>query len=71
MKLVMKKELERICNAALEKQGYSKEDAARISEVLIATDMFGIHSHGTKNLYMYIEKMKQVESTSKQILNSL
>ena len=30
MKLVMKKELERICNAALEKQGYSKEDAARI-----------------------------------------
>ena len=60
MKLVMKKELERICNVALEKQGYSKEDAARISEVLIATDMFGIHSHGTKNL-----------STSKQILNSL
>ena len=59
MKLVMKKELERICNVALEKQGYSKEDAARISEVLIATDMFGIHSHGTKNLYMYIEKMKQ------------
>lgn len=37
----MKKELERICNVALEKQGYSKEDAARISEVLIATDMFG------------------------------
>ncbi len=51
-------ELQRFCKAALVKYGMSAEDAAVTGEVLSVTDAFGISSHGTKNLRMYIEKIK-------------
>ena len=59
MKEISLKELDRFSKAALEKVGVSKEDAETITEVLITTDTFGVMSHGTKNLYQYIQKMQE------------
>jgi len=57
-KRVCQKDLEKFCSDALQKYGMNEEDAAVTGEVLSVTDAFGIHSHGTKNLRMYIEKIK-------------
>lgn len=43
---------------ALLKSGMSNEDATIITDVLVTTDMFGIDSHGTRNLLNYILKMR-------------
>jgi len=57
-KRVPLKELERFCQDALKIYGMNDTDAATTGEVLSMTDAFGINSHGTKNLRMYIEKIK-------------
>ncbi len=57
-KRVPLKKLEEFCKQALLKYGMDEKDAAITGEVLSMTDAFGIHSHGTKNLRMYIEKIK-------------
>lgn len=41
------------------KAGLSEKNAEIVAEVLITTDTFGVLSHGTKNLYQYILKMKE------------
>lgn len=38
--------------------GVSSENAAEAADVLITTDTFGVMTHGTKNLYQYIQKMQ-------------
>lgn len=43
----------------LEKTGVSKKDAETTADALVTTDMFGVFSHGTKNLYQYILKMQE------------
>ena len=40
----------------LQKQGMRFEDAEIVSDCLVQTDKWGIHSHGLKNLYSYILK---------------
>lgn len=59
MKKINLEELHRFSEAALLKAGVSEENAKTVAEVLISTDMFGVLSHGTKNLYQYIQKMQQ------------
>lgn len=43
-------------NKALIQTGVSHEDAKMIADTLVITDTFGVLSHGTKNLYQYIQK---------------
>ena len=58
MKKVKIDQLKEFAVKALEKAGVSKENAETTAEVLVATDMFGVMTHGTKNLCQYIEKMQ-------------
>ena len=58
MKTILKKDLQEFCKKALLLQGVSEEDADITAQVLASTDEMGCFSHGTKNLRMYIEKMK-------------
>ncbi len=53
---VYEEELTRFCVEALEKNGMSPADARRMADVLVQTDMWGIHTHGVKNLNGYILK---------------
>ncbi len=57
-KRVRLQELKEFCTQALLQYGMDEKDAEATGEVLTMTDAFGIHSHGTKNLRMYIEKIK-------------
>ncbi len=58
MKTIMQKDLKDFCVAALKQHGMSEQDAAITADVLVGTDALGCFSHGTKNLRMYIEKIK-------------
>jgi ureidoglycolate dehydrogenase (NAD+) len=58
MNAISVQELTEFSAAALEKAGLSGEDARTAADVLVTTDTFGVLSHGTKNLYPYIEKMR-------------
>ena len=51
-------ELKDFCIGVLMKSGLEKQDAIIAAEVLIVTDTCGTYSHGTKNLYGYINKFK-------------
>lgn len=57
MKRVKISELLEFSKAALIKAGVSEENAALTAETLVGTDMFGVLTHGTKNLPGYIQKM--------------
>lgn len=46
------------CTNALIKEGMTNDYAKITSEVLCETDLFGTHSHGTKNLHNYIRKIR-------------
>ena len=43
---------------ALMSAGVSENNANTVADVLITTDMFGVVTHGTKNLFPYIQKMQ-------------
>ena len=58
MKKILEKDLIDFCSRSLQKHGVSEEDSRVTAEILTGTDEFGTHSHGTKNLRMYIEKIK-------------
>ena len=45
--------IERFCTDAFEKFGFSREDAAQITDVLLLADLYGIKSHGTQRLVRY------------------
>jgi LDH2 family malate/lactate/ureidoglycolate dehydrogenase len=45
--------LERFCNDAFEKFGFSPEEAATITDVLLLSDKYGIESHGMQRLSRY------------------
>lgn len=52
------KNLSAFCAEALEKEGMKPEHAQIVAGVLTRTDAFGTFSHGTKNLYSYIKKIR-------------
>ena len=58
MKKIEIKELKQFSAEALRKAGVNDENAKIIAETLVTTDMFGVCSHGTKNLLNYILKMQ-------------
>ena len=43
-------QLQRFCNDAFEKFGFSKTEAEQITDVLLLADLYGIKSHGTQRL---------------------
>lgn len=51
-------ELMRFSEEVLVKSGLTSENAKAVAETLVTTDTFGVLSHGTKNLYGYIQKMQ-------------
>lgn len=51
-------ELKSFAVAALLKAGVAKNNADLVADVLVTTDMFGIMTHGTRNLEQYIKKME-------------
>lgn len=57
-KRIFKKNLEQFCRDVLIKYGMNGQDAEITGKVLTVTDAYGIHSHGTKNLYPYTQKIK-------------
>ncbi len=59
MKKVFLDELREFSIGALVKAGLTPENAAVVADALITTDTFGVLSHGTKNLYQYIQKMNE------------
>lgn len=58
MKKISIDELYRFSVASLIAAGVSEENAKITADTLITTDTFGVLTHGTKNLYAYIEKMR-------------
>ena len=50
--------LMRFAREALMASGVSETDSDVIAQTLVTTDSFGVLSHGTKNLYQYIQKMQ-------------
>ena len=57
MKRVKIDDLKEFSVKSLEKVGVSKKNAETVTEVLVATDEFGVLTHGTKNLCQYIQKI--------------
>ena len=45
--------LDRFCEDAFEAFGFSREDSARISDVLLTADLYGIESHGMQRMVRY------------------
>lgn len=45
--------IEKFCNTAFERFGFSSEDAARITDVLLLADLYNVRSHGTQRLVRY------------------
>jgi ureidoglycolate dehydrogenase (NAD+) len=52
------KDFKEFCQRCCIHEGMSKDNARITAEVLCETDLFGIHSHGTKNLYGYVKKKR-------------
>ena len=57
-KRIFEEKLAEFCRQACRKIGMSEYDSGITAQVLAETDAYGTHSHGTKNLRMYIEKIK-------------
>lgn len=51
-------DLKSFCFSVLLKAGMEERYADTVSDVLTKTDAFGVHTHGTKNLYDYIRKVE-------------
>ena len=56
--VIQLEELKNFSVKALMKAGVSEENANTVADVLITTDTFGVVTHGTRNLYPYIQKMQ-------------
>lgn len=50
--------LRRFCEDAFEKFGFSAEDAARVTDVLLLADLYGIRSHGTQRMVRYYKAIE-------------
>ncbi|HBF86556.1 MAG TPA: malate dehydrogenase, partial [Clostridiales bacterium] len=57
MKRVKIDDLKEFSVRSLEKVGVNKQNAETVAEVLVATDEFGVLTHGTKNLCQYVQKI--------------
>lgn len=51
-------ELTDLARSALTNSGISADDAAHIAQVLVAADLFGIHTHGVQRIPQYLERVR-------------
>ena len=51
--------LRSFCIDAMVKFGMDQTDAATTAEVLVTTDLMGINTHGSKQLYLLLKSMKE------------
>jgi ureidoglycolate dehydrogenase (NAD+) len=51
-------ELREFCISALKKAGLDQQDAVTVADVLVMTDTWGTHSHGTGALRNYIRTLQ-------------
>lgn len=72
MNAVDVKQLETFCIAALMKVGMIEESARITAKVLVTTDTFGTHSHGTYHLANYVRKIRAggIEPKAKPVVIS-
>ncbi len=52
------RDLETICRDAMRKAGLSDQDAAITTDVLVTTDTWGVHTHGTKQLRALLKNFR-------------
>lgn len=50
LRKIFASDLMAFCIAAMKKAGFSREDAVIIADIMVTTDTWGIHTHGTKQL---------------------
>jgi L-2-hydroxycarboxylate dehydrogenase (NAD+) len=64
------KKVESLCKRIFQGYGFSEEDSNIITDVLIASDMFGIESHGVQRLILYYNGIKcgRIEVSNKPII---
>lgn len=58
MSKVKVSDLKRFAVRSLVKVGMTEKKARIVAETLVTTDMFGVMTHGTKNLCQYVQKMQ-------------
>ena len=51
--------LNRLCNDAFEKFGFTREEAGIITDVLLLSDLYGIESHGMQRMYRYYKSIQK------------
>ncbi|MBP1919463.1 Ldh family oxidoreductase [Youngiibacter multivorans] len=51
-------ELKVFCEAAFHRFGFSEQDSAVITDVLLLADLYGIDSHGTNRIVMYHDQIR-------------
>ncbi len=52
-------QLDHFCRDAFEKFGFTREEAAQITDVLLLADLYGIQSHGTQRLVRYHKNIEK------------
>jgi len=55
---VSRDQLDRFCVEAMCRCGMTEKDARLASDVLVTTDLWGVHTHGTKLLRLYLKRMR-------------
>ena len=56
---VSAQQLRAFMERAYEKEGFEKEDAVQIADVLMQADLFGIESHGAQRMMYYHQNIKK------------
>ena len=51
--------LRRYCIDAMVKFGMDKTDAEITADVMVVTDLMGVNTHGSKQLYLLLKNMKE------------
>jgi LDH2 family malate/lactate/ureidoglycolate dehydrogenase len=55
---VSRDQLDRFCVEAMGRCGMTEADARLAADVLVTTDLWGVHTHGTKALRTYLRRMR-------------
>ena len=55
----MRDELADFCVETMRRCGMGEEDARIAADVLVTTDLWGVHTHGTKSLRLYLKRMRE------------
>jgi LDH2 family malate/lactate/ureidoglycolate dehydrogenase len=58
-KPVFRAQLNAFCVEAMCRCGMTETDAQLASDVLVTTDLWGVHTHGTKSLRLYLKRVRE------------